>query len=96
MKVDPLSFNENRASFSWRAPSLNVLCSPQLWLETSWKVKVPGRMDLSTQLGPMVQMVDGVRTTSNLVGERSILSYAPKVCFSGGDAFLSFLISVLL
>ena len=35
MKIDALSFDSQRASFSWKAPGLGLLCQNQIFLEAS-------------------------------------------------------------
>lgn len=32
MYIDPLSFTEDRCSFSWRSPGIGSVCSPNLFM----------------------------------------------------------------
>ena len=86
MKVDPLSADERRMSFSWRSPGLGLIASPTIYIDTSWNITAPATMTFAACTGPMVQQIDA--SDSNAVGaEAHRVGFAPKICFSGGDAF---------
>ena len=87
--VEPLSFTEQRCSFSWRSPGIGSICSPNVYLETQWVVKAPGRLDLPNIKGPMYGYVDctTVAVAANKAAEVGRIGQLPKICFGSGDAF---------
>ena len=90
MRVDPLSFSEQRASFSWRAPGQGVILSPNAFIEASFLIRTPGHQDYKTMLSPILQLGDIRNVTAvgqNAQVEHYLASYQPKVCFGSGDAF---------
>ena len=53
LKIDALSADEQSMSFSWRAPGLSLVASPNVYIETSWKIVAPKEMDFMTSIQPM-------------------------------------------
>ena len=90
MRVDPLSFSEQRASFSWRAPGTGTILSPNAFIEASFKIRTPGHADYKTLLSPILQL-GNVLNVSAVGGPAAVenytASYQPKICFGSGDAF---------
>ena len=64
MVIQPLSFTEQRASYSWRAPGVGTLMSPNLFIEADFVVSMPGRWDYATAVGPII----GRQVTSSQFG----------------------------
>ena len=56
--VEPLSFDEQRCSYSFRSPGIGSICSPNVYLTTKWVVKTRGRMDLDQLKSGMFGYVD--------------------------------------
>jgi hypothetical protein len=56
--TDALHADENRMSFSIKAPGLGVILSPQLILQMDWEVKCPGSLDYRQAVGPIFQPYD--------------------------------------
>ena len=90
MRIDALSADEQRMSFSWRSPGLSLICSSNCFLETSWKIRAPAAMSFASMSGPLVQLIDGsaIPTAAGAsVAETHRLGSAAKIVFSGGDGF---------
>ena len=58
MKISPLSFSTERASFSWRAPGSGTIMSPNAFIECRFTVSAPTQQDLKTMLAPTYQVLD--------------------------------------
>ena len=52
MKISPLSFSTERASFSWRSPGVGVIMSPNVFLECRFKVVASSQQTLEAMLSP--------------------------------------------
>ena len=90
MKIDPLSFDEQRASFSWRQPGIGTLMSPNVFLEVSYKVRFPGHADFKTFLAPTFQLMRAenvIEAGAADAVEVVAAGCAPKIAFGSGDAF---------
>ena len=88
MKIDPLSFSTERASFSWRSPGVGVIMSPNAFLECSFTVSAPTQQDLKTMLAPTYQLLDtSNQATGGDVNSVPLAGYGSKICFGSGDAF---------
>ena len=91
MVVDPLSFDETRASFSLRAPGQGVILSnSSVYIECRWLVKVPGLCEFDTMMGATLQPVSVQAVTAQdaaRANETYRMGYAAKVAFSQGDGF---------
>ena len=92
MKIDALSFDETRASFSVRAPGLGVVASANVFIESSWVIKYPSRYNMASAMSALVGLFDSkvieeVGRPGN-VEEDTTIGYAPKIAFGGGDAMV--------
>jgi len=90
MLVDPLSFDKQRASFSLRAPGVGTICSPNAFIEASFKISYPGHADYKTMLSPILQLVnirDVVNQGEVAQTEQYNVGYGVKCCYGSGDAF---------
>ena len=90
MRVDPLSFSNQRASFSWRAPGQAVILNPNAFIEASFLIRTPGHQDYKTLLSPILQLGntrDVAAVGAAAAVEHYAASYQPKICFGSGDAF---------
>ena len=91
MVVDPLSFDEPRASFSLRAPGQGVILSnSSVYIECRWLIKIPGACEYDTMMGATCQPVstrDIAAQDTARADETYRMGYAPKVAFSQGDGF---------
>ena len=92
MKVDALSYSEQRLSFSFRSPGVGVLLSSNVFCEMQFDVSFPGRSNFKTQMGPVIQRLnptDILASGANAVAQpgAKVLGFAPKLCYSDGDAF---------
>ena len=86
MKVQALSFDEQRASFQLRAPGLGVVCSSNLFIESSWKIRFPARYNFASAMAPLVGRFDNKDVevapgANGLDAEVATLGYAPKICW---------------
>ena len=72
LELDALSFDEQRASFSYRNPGLGLVQSNRVFMDCSWLVKAPGKFDFRTQSGPLVQRKRGRRVQVNVTKRCSI------------------------
>ena len=54
MVIQPLSFTEQRASYSYRAPGIGCIQSPNVFIEADFSVTMPGRWDYATAIGPII------------------------------------------
>ena len=86
MKISPLAFSTDRASFSWRAPGTGTIMSPNVMLECQFYVIAPTQQDLRTMLSPTWQVVD-TRDITTDGNEARLASYGSKICMGAGDAF---------
>ena len=86
MKIEPLSFSTERASFSWRSPGVGVIMSPNAFLECSFTVSAPTQQDLKTMLSPTFQLIDSA--DQSLDGNTASIpeaGYGAKICFGSGE-----------
>lgn len=86
MVIRPLSFTKERASYSWRSPSVGCLMSPNAFIEMDFQVETPGKWDYSAAVGPIVgqqlfmpQHVEAADETFNIAPR-------PKLCFGSQDS----------
>ena len=86
MKISPLAFSTDRASFAWRAPGTGTIMSPNVTLECQFYVIAPTQQDLRTMLSPTWQVVN-TRPQTDVNNERRLPAYGSKICFGAGDAF---------
>ena len=89
MSIDPLSFDENRCSYSFRSPGVGTILSPNLFIEMEWVLTFPGHATYSQMVSPIYQPCRirdvGDKGDNADQAEQYLMSYAPKVCFSSGD-----------
>ena len=88
MKIKPLSFTEQRASFQWRSPGVGTILSPNLFIETHWELSFPAHATYSSMMSPVLQPCN----TENIADgdqedEEYGIGYGARVCFGSGDAF---------
>ena len=102
MKVDPVSFDSQRASYSVRSPGLGLVCSSRAFIEADFIVDSSHTMSLLST-GPQVQQykyaVDRARATPvaiNVGADAYAAFPVAKVAFAQGDAFGSCLTSTQL
>ena len=93
MKIAPLSFDEQRASFQVRAPGLGVVLSNNLFMECSWKIRCPSRYNYASVRAALVGRHDnkGIEAVAatGAAAEVAVIGYSPKLCFGSGDAVIS-------
>lgn len=102
MVIDPLYFDSQRASFSWKAPGNALLCSNNAFIEASFKITSTERIDYRTQSGSTVAVsgTAGARIVAS--GAAGAVENAPavrqmdKLAFGSGDAFAQAVSSVQL
>ena len=92
MKIEPLSFDEQRASFQIRAPGLGVVASSNVFIESSWTIKCPSRYNMASVMSALVSKFDNKPIEAvgagGGVAEVAAVGYAPKIAFGGGDAMV--------
>ena len=98
LKIDPLSFDEQRASFQCRAPGLSVVCSSNAFLEVSFKIKAPARWTYQTAVSALfgnvtIQNIEAPGA-AGAAEANPVAAYNPKIAFGGGDAFAGALSNV--
>ena len=89
MVVQPLFFDEQRCSFQLRAPGLGVLCSRNMFIEASFKIRCPGRLNFATSKSAIAGIFDNTaieNVNAAGVNETQRMGYGAKICFGGGDA----------
>ena len=100
MVVSPLSFDEQRASFQLRAPGLGVVCSSNLFIESTWEISCPGRYNMASAMSALVGNFDAKpiedEGVDGNVAEAAAPGYAPKICFGGGDAVVGAANNIML
>jgi hypothetical protein len=91
MQIDSLSASEQRMSFSWRSPGVNVWLSPNAFISCDFDIEFAGRNSFKTQMGPVVQRVGtndiAVKGGAATQQPNRLLGFASKVCFGSQDAF---------
>ena len=92
MKIQPLSFDEQRASWQIRAPGLGVVLSNNLFMECSWKIRCPSRYNYASVMSALVGNFDGKNIeaihTTGAIAEVAVVGYASKLVFGSGDAVI--------
>lgn len=99
LEVDPLSFDENRASFAYKSPGLGVVQSPNVAMEFSLLIKSGRPISMLAQLGPQLQILDASPGASGVyVKAGNAATVQPtsgaKIAFASGDALQGAITSV--
>ena len=102
MVIDPLFFDSQRASFSWKAPGNALVCSNNAFIEASFKITTHGRVDYSTQSGPTLQLAEARGATLEDAHSAGgalatvLVRDIDKLAFASGDGFSQALSSIQL
>jgi len=103
MQIDPLYFDKQRASFSWKAPGNSLLASNNCFIECSFKITTPPfrRLDYRTQTAPTVQIRDADTGLAGVGGDggaehNPAILQAVKLAFASGCGFSQALTNVQL
>ena len=100
--VDPLYFDAQRASFSWKAPGNGLVCSNNAFIEMSFDVQATGAIDIKSMSGPLsredndIDIAAAIGADLSGAAETSQARDGMKLCFGAGDAFAGAISSVQL
>ena len=90
LEVDPLAFDKDRASFSYRSPGLGVIQNSTVEIAFTIRVTTRSVINLVSQLGPQWQLCESVATAAGGAVAVSPASLrvlpATKIAFGSGDA----------
>ena len=87
MVIQPLSFTEQRASYSWRAPGVGTVMSPNLFIEADFDLDLPGVYDYATAVGPIIGRQRNISLQNTAPNETFNIGPRPKMVFGAQDAF---------
>ena len=87
MVIQPLSFTEQRASYSWRAPGVGTVMSPNLFIEADFDIDIPGVYDYATAVGPIIGRQRTISLQNTAPNETFNVGPRPKMVFGAQDAF---------
>ena len=90
LEIDPLAFDKDRASFSYRSPGLGTLQSSQVELAFTIEVKSKQQINYVGTMGPQVMMVNIQPAVGNQAAfdpalNQSIIGPSCKLAFGSGD-----------
>jgi hypothetical protein len=85
LEVDPLSFDKNRASFSYRSPGLGTL--QKSTVEIAFTLRIGSRLPINfvANMGANLQIVANSQNF-NAHGNATLAGATPKIAFGSGDA----------
>ena len=90
LEIDPLAFDEDRASFSYRSPGLGTLQSSQVELAFTIKIESKQQIGYVSTMGPQLMMVNAQAATGNQAQYAaamgtSVIGPSCKLAFGSGD-----------
>ena len=99
MQIQPQFFDEQRGSFSIKAPGLGVVLSNNVFLETSWTIKCPSRYNIASALSAICSPQNNTNIEAvGGVGQAEVFAngMGPKIVLGGGDAMAGAISNVQL
>ena len=90
LEVDPLAFDQDRASFSYRSPGLGTLQSSQVELAFTIKIESKQQIGYVSTMGPQLMMVNGQNAAGGAAGYTANIATSDvgpscKLAFGSGD-----------